>query len=107
MLQGRKRGTQPTPASQMATGWHQATWPSPSGIYGAGLSGLIGSPSSFNLSDYVDTSTQQNTQLSSGTRSNASANAGSAAQMQAQLQPQTDRHSAHDDVTEADPDPEL
>ena len=33
--------------------------------------------------------------------------AGSAAQLQAQLQPQTEMHSARDDVTEADPDPEL
>ena len=86
MLQGRGRGTQPTPALQMAMGWDQATWPSPSGIYGAGVSALIGCPSSFNLSDYVDTSTQQNTQLSSGTPSSASAAAGSAAQLQAQLQ---------------------
>ena len=91
----------------MSMGWDQEPWPSPSGFYGAGMSAVVGSPSSFNLSDYVDTSTQQNTQLSSGTRSNASAAAGLAAQLQAQLQPQTETHSARDDVTEADPDPEL
>ena len=73
VLQGRERRTQPTPALQMGTGWDQANWPSPSGFYGAGMSGLLGSPSSFNLSDYVDTSTQPNTQLNSGTQTTAAA----------------------------------
>ena len=107
MLQGRERGTQPTSASQMGMGWDPATWPSPSGFYGAGMSGMVASPSSFNLnlSDYVDTSTQQNTQLSSGTRSAASAAAGSAAQLHDQLQQQTETDSARDDVTEHERDP--
>ena len=93
----------------MGTGWDQATWPSPSGFYGAGMSGLVASPSSFNLnlSDYVDTNTQQNTQLSSGTRSTAPAAAGSAAQMHAQLQQQTETDSVRDDVTEPEPGDEL
>ena len=104
MLQGRERGTQPTPASQMATGWDQATWPSPSGIYGAGLSGLIGSPSSFNLSDLVDTGSRQSTQLNtSGDRPTPSAAASSAAQLQAQMQHQTEPDSARDNVMEAHP----
>ena len=99
MLQGqyRERGPQPTPASS----WEQATWPSPSGLYGA----LAGSPPfnpSFNLSDYVDTSSQQSTQLNtSGTRSSASAAAGSATQLQAT---QSEMHSAREDVTDTDPD---
>ena len=109
VLQGRERGTQPTPASQIGTGWDQATWPSPSGFYSAGMSGLVASPSSFNLnlSDYVDTSTQQNTQLSSGTRSAALAATGSAAQLHAQLQQQTETDNARDDVTEPEPGAEL
>ena len=108
VLQGRERGTQLTPASQMATGWDQATWPSPSGFYGGGLSGLIGSLSSFNLYDFVDTGSQQSTQLNtSRNRPTASAAAGSAAQLQAQMQHQTEIDSARDDVTEADPRDEL
>ena len=105
VLQGRERGTQPTPASQMGTGWDQATWPSHSGFYGAGMSGLLGSPSSFNLSDYVDTSTQPNTQLNSGTRTTAAAATGSAAQLHAQLQQQTETDSARDDAMEPEPGP--
>ena len=105
MLQGRERGTQPTPASQMGTGWDPAAWPSPLGLYGAGMSDMVGSPSCFNLnlSDYVDTSTQQNT----GTRSTASAAAGSAAQLheQGRGQQQTETDSARDDVTEHERDP--
>ena len=104
MLQGRERGTQPT-ALQMGTGWDQANWPSPSGFYGAGMSGLMGSPLSLNLSDYVHISTQPNTQLNSGTRTTAAAAAGSAARLQAQLQQQTETDSAHDDVTEPEPGP--
>ena len=105
VLQGIERGTQPTPASQMATTWDPAAWPSPSGSYGAGMSGLVASPSAFtlNLSDYVDTSTQQNT----GTRSTASAAAGSAAQLHDQMQEQTKTDSARDDVTEQERDPNM
>ena len=102
MLQGRERGTQPTPASQMGTGWDPTTWPSPSGFYGVGMSGMV---ANLNLSDYVDTSTQQNTQQSSGTRSTASAAAGSAAQLHDQLQLQTETDSARDNVTEHELDP--
>ena len=92
----------------MATGWDEATWPSPSGFYGAGLSGLIGSPSSLNFSDLVDTGSQQSTQLNtSGNRPTASAAAGSVAQLQAQMQHQTETDSARDNVTEADPRDEL
>ena len=101
VLQGqyRERCPQPTPASS----WEQATWPSPSGLYGA----LAGSPSfnpsfNLNLSDYVDTSSQQSTQLNtSGTRSSASAAACSATQLQAT---QTETHSAREGVTDNDPD---
>ena len=89
----------------MGTGWDQANWPSPSGFYGAGMSGLMGSPLSLNLSDYVDISTQLNTQLNSGTRTTAAAAAGSAAQLHAQLQQQTETDSACDDVTEPEPGP--
>ena len=73
------------------------------------MSDLVPSPSSFNLnrSDYVDTSTQQNTQLSSGIRSTAPAAAGSAAQMHAQLQQQTETDSARDDVSEPEAGDEL
>ena len=100
MLQVRERGTQPT-TSQMGTGWDQANWPSPSGFYGAGMSGLMGSPSSFNLSDYINISTQPNTQLNSGTQTTAPA----AATGSAQLQQQTETDSAGDDVTEPEPGP--
>ena len=86
----------------MSTGWDQANWPSPSGFYGAGMSGLMGSPSSFNLSDYMDISTQPNTQLNSGTRTTAPAAAAGSA---SQLQQQTETDSARDDVTEAEPGP--
>ena len=71
-LQGRERGTQQTPTSQMATGWDPAAWAgaSPLALYGSGMSGLLGSPSSsinLNLSDFVDTSTstQHNTRIRS------------------------------------------
>ena len=55
-LQGREKGTQQTPTSQMATGWDPAAWAgaSPLALYGSGISGLLGSPSSsinLNLSD--------------------------------------------------------
>ena len=105
MLQGRERGTQPTPVSQMGTEWDPGAWLSPSGLYGAGMSGMVGSPSSFNLnlSDYVDTSTQQN----AGTRSTASAAARSAAQLHDQGQQQTETDSARDVVTEPECDPNL
>ena len=66
------------------------------------MSGLMGSPSSFNLSDYMNISTQPNTQLNSGTRTTApAAVAGSAAQ----LQQQTEMDNARDDVTEPEPGP--
>ena len=44
-LQGRERGTQQTPISQMATGWDPAAWAgaSPLALYGSGMSGLLGS----------------------------------------------------------------
>ena len=86
----------------MGTGWDQANWPSPSGFYGAGMSGLMGSPSSFNLSDYMDISTQPNTQLNSRTRTTAPAAAAGSA---AQVQQQTETDSARDDVTELEPGP--
>ena len=101
MLQVRERGTQPT-TSQMGTGWDQANWPSPSGFYGGDMSGLMGIPSSFNLSDYMDISTQPNTQLNSGTRTTAPAAAAGSA---VQLQQQTEMDSARDDVTEPEPGP--
>ena len=103
-LQGRERGTQPTPASQMATGWDPASWPgaSLSALYGSGMSGLLGSPSSINLnlSDFVDTSTQHST----GIRSTPSAAAGSAAQLHDEGQQHTETDSACDDVTEHERD---
>ena len=104
-LQGRERGTQPTLTSRMATGWDPAAWAgaSPSALYGSGLSGLLGSPSSsinLNLSDFVDTSTQRNT----GIRSTPSAAAGSAAQLHDEGQQLTETDSARDDVTEHERD---
>ena len=104
-LQGRERGTQQTPTSQMATGWDPAAWAgaSPSALYGSGMSGLLGSPSSsinLNLSDFVDTSTQHNT----GIRSTPSAAAGSAAQLHDEGQQLTERDSARDDITEHERD---
>ena len=90
----------------MGMGWDQANWTSPSGFYGAGMSGLMGNSFSLNLSDYVDISTQPNTQLNSGTQTTAAAAAaGSAAQLHAQLQQQTETDSARDDVTEPEPGP--
>ena len=88
----------------MATGWDPAAWTagSPSALYGSGLIGLLGSPSSscnLNLSDYVvDTSTQHTT----GIRSTPSAAAGSAAQLHDAGHQHTD--SARDDVTEHEHD---
>ena len=104
-LQGIERGTQPTPTSQMATGWDPAAWAgaSPSALYGSGMSGLLGSPSSsinLNLSDFVDTSTQHNT----GIRSTPSAAAGTAAQLHDEGQQLTETDSACDDVTEHERD---
>ena len=104
-LQGRERGTQQTPTSQMATGWDPAAWAgaSPSALYGLGMSGLLGSPSSsinLNLSDFVDMSTQHNT----GIRSTPSSAAGSAAQLHDEGQQLTERDSARDDVTEDERD---
>ena len=104
-LQGRERGTQPTPTSQMATRWDPAAWAgaSPSALYGSGMSGLLGSPSSsinLNLSDFVDMSTQHNT----GIRSTPSAAAGSAAQLHDEGQQLTATASARDDVTEHERD---
>ena len=107
-LQGRDRGTQQTPTSQIATGWDPAAWAgaSPSALYGSGMSGLLGSPSSsinLNLSDYVDTSTS--TQHNTGIRSTPSAAAGSAAQLHDEGQQLiTERDSARDDVTEHERD---
>ena len=64
------------------------------------MSGLLGSPSAFNLSDLVDTGSQQSTHLNTlGTRCTAPAAAGSAAQLQAQ----TEMHSAREDVNDAEP----
>ena len=55
--------------------------------------------SSFNLSDYVQTDSQQSSQLNTlGTRSTASAAAGSTAQLQA-----TQTESARDDDTPVEP----
>ena len=103
-LQGRERGMQPTPISQMVTGWDPAAWAgaSPSALYSSGMSGLLGSPSSINLnlSDFVDTSTQHNT----GIRSTPSAATGSAAQLQDEGQQHTETDSARDDVTEHERD---
>ena len=112
-LQGREKGTQQTPTSQMATGWDPAAWAgaSPSALYGSGMSGgqpiiLLGSPSSsinLNLSDFVDTSTS--TQHNTGIRSTPSAAAGSAAQLHNEGQQLiTERDSARDDVTEHERD---
>ena len=96
-----ERGEHNQQPHKWVTGWDPATWPSPSGFYGAGMSGLVDSPLSFNLSDYMDISTQPNTQLNSGTPSTAPAAAGSAAQ----LQLQTEMDSACDDVMEHEPGP--
>ena len=98
MLQAQQRGTQPTPTSQMATGWEPAAWSgaSPSALYSSGLSGLLGSPSSsctLNLSYYVDMSTQHTT----GQRSTPSAAAGSATQLNDAGQKHTENDSARDD----------
>ena len=107
-LQGREKGTQQTPTPQMATGWDPAAWAgaSPSVLYGSGMSGLLGSPSSsinLNLSDFVDTNTS--TQHNTGIRSTPSAAAGSAAQLHDEGQQLiTERDSAHDDVTEHERD---
>ena len=107
-LQGRDRGTQQTPTSQIATGWDPAAWAgaSPSALYGSGMSGLLDSPSSsinFNLSDYLETS--MSTQNNTGIQSTPSAAAGSAAQLHDEGQQLiTERDSARDDVTEHERD---
>ena len=102
MLQAQQRGRQPTPTSQMATGWEPASW---SGA-GAGASPLfsdmLGSPAApFNLSDLMDSpSTQQTT----GQQSTPSAAAGSAEQLHDAGHQHTHTHSARDDITEHERD---
>ena len=97
---GRTEGRQPTPTSQMATGWDPASWSGAGAGTSASLlfSGLLGSPTvPFNLSDYVDSpSTQQTT----GQRSAPSAAAGSAKQLHDAGHQHTHTHSARDDITE-------
>ena len=79
----------------MAAGWDSASW-SVAGSSASPFSGLLGSPPGiFNLSDYVDPpSTQQTT----GQRSTPSAAAGSAEQLHDAGHQHTD--SVRDDVTE-------
>ena len=79
----------------MAAGWDPASW-SVAGASALPFSGLLGSPpGNFNLSDYVDPpSTQQTT----GQRSTPSAAARSAEQLHDAGHQHT--HSVHDDVTE-------
>ena len=86
--QVQHRGTQPT-------GWEPAAWSGASPA-GSSLSGLLGSPSSFNLSDFVEMGNQN----TSGQRSTPSAAAGSAQQLHDAGQKHTDKDSARDDVTE-------
>ena len=84
----------------MAAGWDPASW-SGAGSSASPFSGLLGSPvpGVFNLSDYVDPpSTQQTT----GQRSTLSAAAGSAEQLQCAGHQQA--HSVSDDVTEHERD---
>ena len=83
----------------MAAGWDPASW-SGAGSSASPFTGLLGSPPAiFNLSDYVDPlSTQQTT----GQRSTPSAAAGSAEQLHDAGHQHT--HSARDDVTEHERD---
>ena len=83
----------------MAAGWDPASW-SGAGSSASPFSGLLGSPPGiFNLSDYVDPpSTQQTT----GQRSTPSAAAGSAEQLHDAGHQHT--HSVRDDVTEHERD---
>ena len=101
-LQGRERGTQQTPTSQMATGWDPAAWAgaSPSALYGWAwvVCWAAHHPPSTSTSPILwDTSTQHNT----GIWSTPSAAAGSAAQLHDEGQQLTERDSARDDVTGA------
>ena len=100
MLQAQQRGRQPTPTSQMATGWEPASWSGAGASASPLFSGMLGSPAApFNLSDYMDSpSTQQTT----GQRSTPSAAAGSAEQLHDAGHQHT--HSARDDVTEHERD---
>ena len=102
MLQAQQRGRQPTPTSQMATGWEPASWTGAGAGASPLFSGLLGRPTApFNLSDYVDSpSTQQTT----GQRSTPSAAAGSAEQLHNEGHPHTHTLSARDDVTEHEHD---
>ena len=102
MLQAQQSGRQPTPTSQMATGWDPASWSGAGASASPLFSGLLGSPTApFNLSDYVDSpSTQQTT----GQRSTPSAAAGSAEQLHDAGHQHTHTHSARDDVTEHEHD---
>ena len=84
----------------MAAGWDPASW-SGAGSSASPFSGLLGSPvpGIFNLSDYVDPpSTQQTT----GQRSTPSAAAGSAEQLQDAGHQQA--HRVSDDVMEHERD---
>ena len=106
MLQAQHRPTQPTATAQMTTGWDPAGWSGASPSFGSGLSGLLGSPSpscTLNLSDYVDTSSQQSVVR----RPTPSAATGSAAQLNEAGQRHTDHESARDDITEHEHEHEL
>ena len=100
MLQAQQRGRQPTPTSQMATGWEPASWSGAGTSASPLFSGMLGSPAApFNLCDYMDSpSTQQTT----GQRSTLSAAAGSAEQLHDAGRQHT--HSARDDVKEHERD---
>ena len=100
MLQAQQRGRQPTPTSQMATGMEPASWSGAGASASPLFSGMLGSPAApFNLSDYMDSpSTQQTT----GQRSTPSAAAWSAEQLHDAGHQHT--HSARDNVTEHERD---
>ena len=90
MLQAQQRGTQPT-------GWDPAAWSAPSPGT-ASLSGLqVGSPASFNLSDYVVDTGSHNASFH---RSTPSAAAGSARQLPDAGQKSMDHNSAQDEGTQ-------
>ena len=102
MLQAQQRGRQPTPTSQMATGWEPASWSGADASASPLFSGMLGSPAApFDLSDLMDSpSTQQTT----GQRSTPSAVAGSAEQLHDAGHQHTHTHSARDDVMEHERD---
>ena len=98
MLQAQQRGRQPTPTSQMASGWEPASWS------GAGASAVVCWAAQQHPLTSPITWTRRALNRLLGQRSTPSVAAGSAEQLHDAGHQHTHTHSAHDDVTEHERD---